>query len=95
MKQPPLTVIDKPELEFARGGQTQTVRLVSADSWTAECSAAWCNVSETSGDRTASDGITLHITADNNDSGANREATVTIKSGGKVACTIKVFQSLY
>lgn len=96
IKRPPLTVIDKSELEFTKNGQTQTVTLVSANGWTAESNAEWCRVEEGNGDKTGSQGLTLHITTDTNNSGANREAKVTIKSlNDKCEIEIRVFQSMY
>ena len=95
LKMPPLTVVDKSELEFKKNGETQTVKLVSASDWEASSGAAWCEVTDTSGKKTDASGVTLHITADPNDSGANRETTVTIKAKDGSTCAIKVFQSQY
>ena len=50
---------------------------------------------ETSGQVTDANGITLHITVSPNDSGANREGTVTLHGGNRGDQTIKVFQSQY
>lgn len=95
LKMPPLTVVDKSELEFKKNGETQTVKLVSASEWQASSNAEWCEVTEKSGGATGSSGVTLHITAAPNDGGANRETTVTIKAEDGSTCTIKVFQSQY
>ena len=95
LKMPPLTVVDKSELEFKKNGETQTVTLVSASDWEASSGAEWCEVTEKSGGATGSSGVTLHITADPNDGGANRETTVTTRATDGSTCTIKVFQSQY
>ena len=79
----------------SQNGETQTVKLVSASDWEASSGAEWCEVTEESGGATGSSGVTLHITADPNDGGANRETTVTIKATDGSTCTIKVFQSQY
>ena len=83
-------------MDFTKNGESKTLTFVSAREWKAESSQSWCNVQEKSGAATGSQGIVLHITADTNAAGANREAVVTLKStDGKENCKLKIFQSQY
>ena len=96
LKKPPMLVADKSQMDFTKNGESKTLTFVSAREWKAESSQSWCNVQEKSGAATGSQGIVLHITADTNAAGANREAVVTLKStDGKENCKLKIFQSQY
>lgn len=96
VKKPPLTVLSKGELDFTKAGDSKTLSLVSAKKWTTVSTQSWCRVQENSGEATGADGITLHVTADSNNSGANREAVITVSTtDGKDKAILKVFQSQY
>ncbi len=96
VKRPPLMAISTGQMDFTKAGASQAATFVSAVDWTAESSASWLSVQETSGTKTNADGITIHITASPNDSGANREGTVTLRNAdGSQTQTLKVFQSQY
>ena len=95
VKKPPLMAVSEGQLDFAKAGESKSTTFVSAVDWTASASADWISVQETSGQVTDANGITLHITVSPNDSGANREGTVTLHGGNRGDQTIKVFQSQY
>ncbi|MEG1799054.1 MAG: BACON domain-containing protein [Synergistaceae bacterium] len=96
LKKPPLMAVNKSQMDFTKNGESKTFNFVSAKAWSAASNQTWCTVQEQSGVATSATGETIHITADKNSSGANREAVVTLKStDGKESCIIKIFQSHY
>ena len=96
VKKPPLLVLSLSQLDFTKSGESKSLTFVSAKDWKAESGQSWCSIEETAGGATGSQGITLHVTAAPNESGANREAVVTLKStDGKESCKLKISLSLY
>ena len=93
---PPVLVLSKGQMDFSKSGESKALELVSAKDWSAESSQSWCEVQEKSGVSTGGDRISLHISVAPNDTEANREAVVTLKSNdGKEEAKLKVFQSKY
>ena len=96
LEQPPLLVANTKQVNFTKAGESKDFTIVSAIPWTATCSQSWCNVQAASGGATDPNGKVLHITADDNDSGANREAVLTIKANTTSdVVKISIFQSKY
>ncbi len=96
LEQPPLLVSSTRQISFKKAGETKDFTIVSAVPWTASCSESWCNIQDSSGDRTETSGEVLHLTVKDNETSANRSAVLTIKSTTTSdVVKIKVFQSTY
>ena len=96
LDQPPLLVANTRQINFTKAGESKDFTIVSAVSWTASCNQSWCSVQSSAGDSTDSNGRALHVTADTNDTNANREAVITLKSNTTSdVAKISIFQSKY
>ena len=96
IERPPLLAIAPGQMDFTKNGESRAMTLVSALEWTASSSAEWLHVDEGNGQKTEASGVPIHVTVDPNDSGADRKATVTLRStDGTETQTLNVFQSRY
>ncbi len=86
--EPELTV-DPGSLELATAGESKPVQVTSNGAWSVRSEAGWLSFAPESGDAGAS---TLTITADRNQTGAERPATVEFLIDGEVVSTLDVKQ---
>ena len=96
VKRPPLLAISAGQMQFEAKGESKALTLVSALDWTASSDSDWLEINQGSGKATGAGGWQLYITVDPNDSSANREGYVTLRStDGTETQKVKVFQSRY
>ena len=74
-----VVTIGPSSLDFSDHGETKSLNLITPFAWTATTSESWIKLSSSSGNGNA----TLSVTAEANNSTANRTGTITIVSGDK------------
>lgn len=87
--EPELTT-DPESLEFITAGEDKPVKVTANAAWSVRSEAAWLSFSPEGGDAGTS---TVTITADRNQTGAERPATVEFLIDGEVIATLGVKQS--
>lgn len=87
---PPLIAAN--ELDFSKSSGYKKLEMATCRNWVAESDKTWCQLSRTSGGR--NDVGDIYVTVDENTTGDNREAYITLKTAdGKGTFKVKVFQA--
>lgn len=88
---PPQFTVSSLQIVFESGGSSSDVTIISNSNWTAtsNTSLPWLTISQSSG---GPGNVTLKLTANANNTGAGREAIVTIKASNSDARQIQVTQ---
>ncbi len=88
---PPQLGATPAKLDFRAAADVANVDIAASRNWTASSNQPWCTVSPASGTK---DAPWTHVTVDKNDTGTERQATVTVRAAdGKGEMKIIVFQA--
>lgn len=90
-KAEPELIVSKPALTFTKEGGDKTLHIKTNNSWNITSSETWCTVTPNEGNETGT--IKMSVTAAPNTTTEDREALLTVKSGG-ITKEVKVSQEL-
>ena len=77
-EEPTALNVKNKEFSFSDTGGKQTLSFVVNKSWKINCPDSWCTVSQTSGNVSNSDVVSLEVSCKPNDTFSERESTITV-----------------
>jgi hypothetical protein len=77
-EEPTALNVKNKEFLFSDNGGVQTLSFVVNKSWIINCPESWCTVSQTSGNVSNSDVVSLEVSCKPNDTFSARESTITV-----------------